>query len=208
MAATCSPLPPLPHLPTTTPQSHTARSCVKDGQIAGETESGLPESRGLGGKEGKEVGTLCYSIPHPHPQVPDVTLFNDIIMTVLWLPLAFSLVCTTTQAHEHPRFLHVCRTFVIIKMSFMKDSLYFPQIGDLHSLLLSNIISKNSIMENYTLIIYKMWSTESHTKGNTFLTDYQSDIRVASFLFPDTLELGPSGPAIFWSLNMLTSQER
>lgn len=38
-------------------------------------------------------------------------------------------------------------------------------------------------------------------------TDHQSDIKVASFLLPDTLELGPSGRAIFWSLTTLTSQE-
>lgn len=43
--------------------------------------------------------------------------------------------------------------------------------------------------------------------GTTSLTDYQSNIKVASFIFADTPELGPSGKAIFWSLTMLTSQE-
>lgn len=45
------------------------------------------------------------------------------------------------------------------------------------------------------------------TKEVIFLTGYQSNIKLASFFFADTLELRPSGTAIFWSLTMLTSQE-
>lgn len=44
-------------------------------------------------------------------------------------------------------------------------------------------------------------------KGMIFLTGYQSNIKLSSFFFADTLELRPSGSAIFWSLTMLTSQK-
>lgn len=45
-----------------------------------------------------------YSVLLDGPQVPDVTLFNDIIMTVSRLPLALSLeVMHTAQAHTHKR---------------------------------------------------------------------------------------------------------
>lgn len=63
---------------------------MRDGQIVGGREWIITVT---GGKGGKEVGTLLLD----GSQVPDVTLFNDTIMTVLQLPLAFSLywkLCT------------------------------------------------------------------------------------------------------------------
>lgn len=79
MAATCSPT-LKPHTPPNTtpqPQAHTHRSQLKDGQIVGWNESALSVSRGA--KERKR----CDSVLLDAPQLPDVTLFNDIIMTVL-----------------------------------------------------------------------------------------------------------------------------
>ncbi len=127
MAATCSPHPPPPLFPPSRHiRAHTSLPLERWADCWGmrvECHCHRGQRRKGGG----------YSLLLAGPQVPDVTLFNDIIMTVLRLPLAFSLhwrLCTLHK-HTHTYFLYI---IIIIqslcayaicnyKEVFLKDSL-------------------------------------------------------------------------------------
>lgn len=102
--------------PPSPPPTQTDRHTPRDGQIGWGMRVDCHSHRGQ-----REEGTVCYSLA---PQVPDVTLSNDIIRTVLQLPLATnthiltSFVFPAYYCYDHSK--PVCLHCLIFNIFFDK----------------------------------------------------------------------------------------